>query len=169
MNAFPFNSRIVRGRFSRGNSLYLQSKGERHVDIVQESRAYLRSCCDCCSVLRNAHIARTFGKIRHRGVGWSGTSLLWSLSTSRSTNLPAPLLLSPPLLIAGLRNPRAHRLIKDDPERALEFIAFVSTGVRLITRGPRARRQGSAPTADRGAKAAAGEAVARLASEHRSQ
>jgi hypothetical protein len=24
---------------------------------------------------------------------------------------------------AGLRNPRAHKLIKDDPERALEFIA----------------------------------------------
>jgi hypothetical protein len=96
---------------------------------VQESRAYLRGCRDCCSVLRNAHIARTFGKIRHRGVCWSGTSLLWSLSTRRATNLPAPLLLSPPLLIAGLRNPQAHRLIKDDPERALEFIAFVSTGV----------------------------------------
>ena len=28
--------------------------------------------------------------------------------------------------VAGLRNPRATRLIKDDPERALEFIAFVS-------------------------------------------
>lgn len=28
--------------------------------------------------------------------------------------------------VAGLRNPRAHKLIKDDPEMALEFIAFVS-------------------------------------------
>lgn len=28
--------------------------------------------------------------------------------------------------VAGLRNPRAHKLMKDDPERALEFIAFVS-------------------------------------------
>lgn len=28
--------------------------------------------------------------------------------------------------VIGLRNPRAHKLIKDDPERALEFIAFVS-------------------------------------------
>ena len=28
--------------------------------------------------------------------------------------------------IAGLRNPRAHKLIKDTPEMALEFIAFIS-------------------------------------------
>jgi hypothetical protein len=28
--------------------------------------------------------------------------------------------------VAGLCNPRAHNLIKDDPERVLEFIAFVS-------------------------------------------
>ena len=34
--------------------------------------------------------------------------------------------------VAGLRNPRAHKLIKDDPERALEFIAFVSLLAKLI-------------------------------------
>lgn len=28
--------------------------------------------------------------------------------------------------VAGLRNPRAHKLIEDDPEKSLEFIAFVS-------------------------------------------
>lgn len=28
--------------------------------------------------------------------------------------------------VMGLRNPRAHRIINDDPERALEFIAFIS-------------------------------------------
>jgi len=28
--------------------------------------------------------------------------------------------------VAGLRNPRAHKLIKDDPEMAIEFIAFIS-------------------------------------------
>jgi len=28
--------------------------------------------------------------------------------------------------VAGLRNPRAHKIIKDDPEMALEFIAFIS-------------------------------------------
>jgi uncharacterized protein (TIGR02391 family) len=33
--------------------------------------------------------------------------------------------------VAGLRNPRAHKLIKDDPERALEFIAFVSLLAKL--------------------------------------
>jgi hypothetical protein len=32
--------------------------------------------------------------------------------------------------VAGLRNPRAHKLIKDDPERALEFVAFGDTGRR---------------------------------------
>jgi hypothetical protein len=34
--------------------------------------------------------------------------------------------------VAGLRNPRAHRFIKDDPERALEFIAFVSLLAKLV-------------------------------------
>jgi uncharacterized protein (TIGR02391 family) len=34
--------------------------------------------------------------------------------------------------VASLRNPRAHRLIKDDPERTLEFIAFVSLLAKLL-------------------------------------
>jgi uncharacterized protein (TIGR02391 family) len=34
--------------------------------------------------------------------------------------------------VAGLRNPRAHKLIKDDPERALEFIAFVSLLAKIL-------------------------------------
>ena len=34
--------------------------------------------------------------------------------------------------VSGLRNPRAHRLMKDDPERALEFIAFVSLLAKLV-------------------------------------
>jgi uncharacterized protein (TIGR02391 family) len=34
--------------------------------------------------------------------------------------------------VAGLRNPRAHRLIKDDPERALEFIAYISLLAKLL-------------------------------------
>jgi uncharacterized protein (TIGR02391 family) len=34
--------------------------------------------------------------------------------------------------VEGLRNPRAHTLIKDDPERALEFIAFVSLLAKLV-------------------------------------
>jgi len=34
--------------------------------------------------------------------------------------------------VAGLRNPRAHTFIQDDPERALEFIAFVSLLAKLL-------------------------------------
>jgi uncharacterized protein (TIGR02391 family) len=34
--------------------------------------------------------------------------------------------------VAGLRNPRALKLIQDDPERALEFIAFVSLLAKLL-------------------------------------
>lgn len=34
--------------------------------------------------------------------------------------------------VAGLRNPRAHKLIKDDAEEALEFIAFVSLLAKLV-------------------------------------
>ena len=34
--------------------------------------------------------------------------------------------------VAGLRNPRAHRLMKDDPERALEFIAYISLLAKLV-------------------------------------
>ena len=32
----------------------------------------------------------------------------------------------------GLRNPRAHRISQDDPERALEYIAFVSLLAKLL-------------------------------------
>jgi uncharacterized protein (TIGR02391 family) len=39
--------------------------------------------------------------------------------------------------VAGLRNPRAHRIIKDDPESALEFIAFVSLLGKLVDRAKR--------------------------------
>lgn len=35
-------------------------------------------------------------------------------------------------VVAELHNPRAYRLIKDDPERALEFIAFVSLLAKLL-------------------------------------
>ena len=34
--------------------------------------------------------------------------------------------------VAGLRNPRAHRLVQDDAGRALEFIAFVSLLAKLL-------------------------------------
>jgi uncharacterized protein (TIGR02391 family) len=34
--------------------------------------------------------------------------------------------------VSGLRNPRAHGFLKDDPERALEFIAFVSLIAKLL-------------------------------------
>ena len=39
--------------------------------------------------------------------------------------------------VAGLRNPRAHKIIKDTPEMALEFIAFVSL---LATLADKARK-----------------------------
>jgi uncharacterized protein (TIGR02391 family) len=34
--------------------------------------------------------------------------------------------------VSGLRNPRAHGFLRDDPERALEFIAFVSLLAKLL-------------------------------------
>ena len=33
--------------------------------------------------------------------------------------------------VAGFRNPRAHKIIQDDPEKALEFIAFISLLAKL--------------------------------------
>jgi len=103
LNAFPFNSKMVSPpvQYRKFALEFYNPKGEHH---VEESRTYLRSCRLCCSALHNTHIAGTFGNIRHRGVCWSGTSLLWSLSTRRSTNLPAQLLLSPLLLIACVRH-----------------------------------------------------------------
>lgn len=44
--------------------------------------------------------------------------------------------------VAGLRNPRAHKLIKDDPERALEFIAFVSLLAKLLDGATKRRLAG---------------------------
>jgi uncharacterized protein (TIGR02391 family) len=39
--------------------------------------------------------------------------------------------------VAGLRNPRAHGFIHDDPERALEFIAYVSLLAKLLDEATR--------------------------------
>jgi uncharacterized protein (TIGR02391 family) len=36
--------------------------------------------------------------------------------------------------VAGLRNPRAHKIIKDDPEKALEFIAYISLLAKLAAK-----------------------------------
>jgi uncharacterized protein (TIGR02391 family) len=40
--------------------------------------------------------------------------------------------------VSGLRNPRAHGFIRDDAERALEFIAFVSLLAKLLDGAKRA-------------------------------
>jgi hypothetical protein len=40
--------------------------------------------------------------------------------------------------VSGLRNPRAHSFIRDDPERALEFIAYVSLLAKLLDEAKRA-------------------------------
>lgn len=40
--------------------------------------------------------------------------------------------------VSGLRNPRAHSFVKDDPERSLEFIAFVSLLAKLCDEAKRA-------------------------------
>jgi uncharacterized protein (TIGR02391 family) len=42
--------------------------------------------------------------------------------------------------VAGLRNPRAHKIIKDDPERALEFIAFISLLAKLVDEAKKTSR-----------------------------
>lgn len=34
--------------------------------------------------------------------------------------------------VTGIRNPRAHKIIKDDPEKAMEFIAFISLLAKLV-------------------------------------
>jgi uncharacterized protein (TIGR02391 family) len=34
--------------------------------------------------------------------------------------------------VAGLRNPRAHKLFNDNSERALEFVAFVSLLAKFL-------------------------------------
>lgn len=34
--------------------------------------------------------------------------------------------------VAGLRNPRAHKIISDDPEMALEFIAYISLLAKMV-------------------------------------
>ena len=39
--------------------------------------------------------------------------------------------------VAGLRNPRAHKIIKDDPEKAIDFIAFISLLAKLADEAKR--------------------------------
>ena len=47
--------------------------------------------------------------------------------------------------VAGLRHPRAHTLIKDGAERALEFIAFVSLLAKLLDGAKKRRPAGGSP------------------------
>ena len=42
--------------------------------------------------------------------------------------------------VAGLRNPRAHKIIKDDPESALEFIAFISLLAKMVDKAKKRLR-----------------------------
>ena len=46
--------------------------------------------------------------------------------------------------VSGLRNPRAHSFIHDQPERALEFIAFVSLLAKLLDGARRTQDAGAA-------------------------
>ena len=41
-------------------------------------------------------------------------------------------------VVAGLRNPRAHKITQDDPEDALEFIAHISHLAKLLDRAKKA-------------------------------
>jgi uncharacterized protein (TIGR02391 family) len=40
--------------------------------------------------------------------------------------------------VTGLRNPRAHKIIEDDPEEAIEFIAFISLLAKLVDKAKKA-------------------------------
>ena len=40
--------------------------------------------------------------------------------------------------VTALRNPRAHKIIKDDPEEAIEFIAFISLLAKLVDKAKKA-------------------------------
>jgi len=40
--------------------------------------------------------------------------------------------------VLALRNPRAHELIEDDPEKALEYIAFISLLAKSLDKASRA-------------------------------
>jgi uncharacterized protein (TIGR02391 family) len=40
--------------------------------------------------------------------------------------------------VTGLRNPRAHKIIQDDPEEAIEFIAFISLLAKLVDKAKKA-------------------------------
>lgn len=41
--------------------------------------------------------------------------------------------------VVGLRNPRAHKIIKDDPEEALEYIAFISLLAKLVDKAKKTK------------------------------
>jgi uncharacterized protein (TIGR02391 family) len=40
--------------------------------------------------------------------------------------------------VTGLRNPRAHKIINDDPEEAVEFLAFISLLAKLLDKAKKA-------------------------------
>ena len=47
--------------------------------------------------------------------------------------------------VTGLRNPRAHKIMQDDPERTIEFIAFISLLAKLVDDAKKVSAQPKTP------------------------
>jgi uncharacterized protein (TIGR02391 family) len=125
--------------------LDLHPEIERTIGKLFRDGHYANAVEDACKVLDG------LVKIRSGRSDLSGTELMQTVfspktpilrfndlqtETGRSEQQGMMFLYSGALL--ALRNPRAHELIQDDPEQALEYIGFLSLLAKLLDRAERA-------------------------------
>ena len=125
----PERSSILRAL----GELDLHPEIERAISQLFRDGHYANAVEDACKVLDG------LVKIRSGRIDLSGTDLMQTVFSAKSPVLKFNELQTETeksqqqgmmFLYAGamlaLRNPRAHEIIQDDPERALEYIAFLS-------------------------------------------
>lgn len=118
---------------------------ERAVESLFRNEHYANAVEDACKVLDG------LVKIRSGKSELSGTDLMLNVFSPNSPTLKFNALETETdkseqqgmmFLYAGamlaLRNPRAHEIIEDDPEKALEYIAFLSLLAKSLDKAERA-------------------------------
>lgn len=118
---------------------------ERAVRDLFRNGHYANAVEDACKVLDG------LVKIRSGNFNLSGTELMQNVFSPKNPVLKFSDLQTPSeqseqqgmmFLYAGamlaLRNPRAHEIIEDDPEKALEYIAFLSLLAKSLDKAKRA-------------------------------
>lgn len=128
-----------------GQALRAYQNLDLHPEIVRAAGDLFRDGHYAEAIEKSVKALNALVRLRSGEDGKDGTSLMESVFSPKNPILKFNALADQSDLdeqkgfmmmlsgaVAGLRNPRAHKIIKDEPETALEFIAFVSLMAKLV-------------------------------------